>query len=314
MSTSTAGGQVQIGDAASASDAAGAAGREPAKSLTLRPGRPEDAPLVGRICYEAFRSIADRHNYPHDFPSAAVATGLLSGLLAHPGFYGVVAELDGRVIGSNFLDERSTIAGVGPITVDPTVQDRGVGRRLMEAVLERAATRQFAGVRLVQSAYHTRSLALYASLGFQVRGLLTCLQGPALGLTIPGRAVRPAAEADLERCNQLARAVHGFDRGGELLDAIRQGTATVVEHDGRITGYASALAFFGYAVGETDDDLKALIGAAASFAGPGFLLPAASPLLSWSLGQGLRIVQLMTLMSVGLYNEPAGSYLPSILF
>ena len=75
-----------------------------------------------------------------------------------PGFYSVVAELDGRVVGSNFLDERSAIAGVGPITVDPSVQDRGIGRRLMQAVLDRAAARRFAGVRLVQAAYHSRSL------------------------------------------------------------------------------------------------------------------------------------------------------------
>ena len=120
--------------------------------LTLRPGRPEDAPTCGQIGYEAFRSIADRHGYPGDFPSAEVATGLLGGLLAHPGFYSVVAELEGRIVGSNFLDERSVIAGVGPITVDPGVQDRRIGRQLMQAVLDRAAARQFAGVRLLQAA------------------------------------------------------------------------------------------------------------------------------------------------------------------
>jgi hypothetical protein len=43
-----------------------------------------------------------------------------------PGFYGVVAERDARIIGSNFLDERGTIAGIGPITVDPDVQNQGV--------------------------------------------------------------------------------------------------------------------------------------------------------------------------------------------
>ena len=282
-------------------------------ALYLRPGRPEDAPACGRICYEAFRSISGRHNFPADFPSAEVATGLLSGLLAHPGFYSVVAELDGRIVGSNFLDERSPIAGVGPITVDPGVQDRRIGRRLMQVVLDRAAARQFAGVRLLQSAYHTRSFALYASLGFQVRGEVACMQGPPLGATIPGRAVRPAGEADLESMNRVCRSVHGHDRGGEVLDAIRAGTATVVEHAGRITGYATAMAFFGHAVGETADDLKALIGAAPSFDGPGILVPADSPLLTWCLANGLRVVQLMTLMSLGLYNQPAGSYLPSVL-
>lgn len=282
--------------------------------LTLRAGTPADASELGRICYEAFAAISGKHNFPQDFPNAEVATGLTSFLLGHPGFYSVVAERDGRILGSNFLDERSPIAGVGPITVDPAAQDRGVGRRLMQDVLDRADSRGFAGVRLVQAAYHSRSLSLYVSLGFDVREPLANIQGPALGITIPGRAVRPARPSDLDGCNQLCRRVHGHDRGGELRDAIEAETATVVEHDGRITGYATSVSFFGHTVGETDDDVKALIGAAPSFDGPGFLMPARSPLLRWCLEQKLRVVQVLTLMSRGLYNEPAGSFLPSILY
>jgi hypothetical protein len=109
--------------------------------------------------------------------------------------------------------------------------------------------------------------------------------------------------------------VHGHDRGVELLDAIRQETASVVEHAGRITGYATMVGFFGHAVGETNEDLKALIGAAASFPGPGFLLPTRNgDLLRWCLGQGLRVVQPMTLMSMGLYNEPKGAFLASVVY
>jgi predicted N-acetyltransferase YhbS len=282
--------------------------------LTLRPATAGDEQMCGQICYEAFGAISRRHNFPADFPSSAVTVGLVAYLIAHPGVYGVVVERDGRVVGSNFLDERSSIAGVGPITVDPTIQDRGIGRRLMEAVLERAAARGFAGVRLVQAAYHARSLALYTKLGFQVREPLACMQGPPLGMAIPGRAVRPARDADLESCNRVCQAVHGHDRAGEMRDAIGAGTATVVEHAGRITGYATSLAFFGHAVGETEDDLKALIGSAPSFDGPGILVPARSPLFRWCLDNDLRTVQLMTLMSRGLYNEPAGAFLPSILF
>src|SRR5271155_1363273 len=108
-------------------------------SFTLREGRPEDAQSCGRICYEAFKSIADRHNFPPDFPNAEAGVGLVRMLLANRGFYGVVAELDGRVVGSNFMDERSAVAGVGPITVDVGVQNQNVGGRLMQHVLDRAA-------------------------------------------------------------------------------------------------------------------------------------------------------------------------------
>jgi predicted N-acetyltransferase YhbS len=240
---------------------------------TLRPGRSEDANTCGAICYEAFKAIASQHNFPPDFPSRQVAVELLSMLLSHPGFYAVVAEADGRIVGSNFLDERSTIAGVGPITVDPSVQNSGIGRRLMEALLDRAAQRRLPGVRLVQSAYHNRSLSLYAKLGFTIREPLALMQGTPLRATISGYAVRQATEGDLAACNRVCTQIHGHDRSGELLDAITHATATVVEHDGRITGYATAIGFFAHAVGESNEELKALIGAASAYMGPGFLLP-----------------------------------------
>ena len=284
-------------------------------NVTLRPGNAGDAERCGAICYEAFKTIAEQHNFPPDFSSPEVATGLMAGLLAHSGFYAIVAELDGRIVGSNFLDERSTVAGLGPITVDPAVQNRAVGRRLMQHVLERVTQRRFPGVRLIQSSYHNRSLSLYARLGFVVREPLATMQGAPLAMQIPGYNVRPASERDLEACSQVCVKVHGHDRRGEVHDAIKQGAATIVEHGGRITGYATPIAFFGHAVGETNDDLKALIGAAPTFPGPGFLLPTRNgDLFRWCLDNGLRVIQPMTLMTVGLYNEPAGAFLPSVLY
>jgi predicted N-acetyltransferase YhbS len=283
--------------------------------IKLRSGTPADAETCGRICYDAFKTISEAHGFAPDFPAPEVAIGLLTWMLAHPKFYSVIAEIDGQIVGSNFLDERNSIAGVGPITVDPTVQNRAIGRRLMDAVHQRAAEKNFAGVRLLQAGFHTRSLSLYAKLGYHVREHLACMQGNVLGVSIEGHVVRPAAEADLEDCNRLCREVHGHDRGGELQDAIAQGSSTVVEHAGRITGYATVIGFFGHAVGETNKDVKALIGAAKEFAGPGFLLPTRNgDLFRWCLSNGLRITQPMTLMSKGLYNEPAGAFLPSILY
>jgi predicted N-acetyltransferase YhbS len=284
-------------------------------SMVLRRCDPGDAEQIGEICYKAFKTISEEHNFPPDFPSAEVAISLLSDMIRHPNIYGVVAELDGRVVGSNFVDERSVIAGIGPITVDPAVQNRAVGRELMRHIQDRVKELRFSGVRLVQAAYHNRSLSLYAKLGFVAREPLSVMQGQPLGLRIAGHAVRTAVASDLDACNQVCFRVHGHHRGGELADAIKRGTATVVERNGRITGYATSIAFFGHAVGETNDDVKALIGAAPAFLGPGFLVPARNgELFRWCLEEGLRVVEPLTLMSVGLYNDPAGAYLPSILF
>lgn len=282
---------------------------------TFRSGTVDDAAACGAICYEAFKAIAEQHNFPPDFPSPAVAVGLLSMILTRPDVYSVVAETEGRVIGSNFLWEGDTIAGVGPITVTPLAQNGSVGRRLMEQVLERTQARRHVGVRLVQAAYHARSLSLYSKLGFQAREPLTVLQGPPLKLELPGYGARKATAHDLEACDELCKSMHGHDRHGEVAQAITDGSAMVVEHDGKITGYATNIGYFAHAVGRTNEDLKALIGAAPAFAGPGFLLPTRNAeLLRWCLAQGLRVVQPMTLMSRGLYQKPAGAFLPSVLY
>ncbi len=284
-------------------------------AVTIRRAKPDDVPACGQICYEAFYKINTDHNFPPDVPEPAHGVGLLTQMFSHPGFYCVVAEVDGRIAGSNCLDERDTIAGVGPITIDPGVQNRGVGRKLMDAVLDRARERNFAGVRLVQAAFHNRSLSLYTTLGFDVREPLSVMQGRAIKKTFEGFAVRKAQPSDVEACKQLALRVHGHHRGGELGDAIQQGTAMVVERHGRITGYTSSLAFFGHSVAETNPDLQAIIAAADGFGGPGILVPSRNAeLFRWCLGNGLRVVQPMTLMSLGLYNEPQGAFLPSILY
>jgi len=251
-----------------------------------------------------FQKLADDHNFARDFPSAEVATGLVSMLLANPRFYGIVAEENGRIVGSNFADHRSSIAGIGPISIDPEAQNQGIGRKLMEAAIDHFAATNVPGIRLVQAAYHNRSLCLYTKLGFQTREPLSGMQGPALNIKFPGYDVRSATEADIAACNLLCRRVHGFDRSVELREASGGRTAMVVEHLGRITGYAT----------ETNQDLKSLISAVSAFQGPGFLLPTRNhELFAWCLESGLKLVMQMTLMSIGLYNKPAGAWLPSIL-
>jgi hypothetical protein len=127
--------------------------------------------------------------------------------------------------------------------------------------------------------------------------------------------VRPAGAADFAVCNALCQRVHGHRRGGELNDAIKAGTALVVEHLGEITAYATDVGFFAHAVAENNQGLKALIGAATGFSEGGFLVPTRNgDLFRWCLQNNLRLVHQMTLMTIGLCNEPNGSYLPSVLY
>ena len=70
-------------------------------------------------------------------------------------------------------------------------------------------------------------------LGFRSREPISILQGKALNAKISGYDVRPATEADADACNRLCRQVHGHDRNGELIDAIRcvrRGRAQLLHH------------------------------------------------------------------------------------
>ena len=156
----------------------------------------------------------------------------------------------------------------------------------MQAVLDRTAERGAPGVRLLQSAFHNRSLSLYAKLGFDPREPISVMTGSPLRLVIDGFEVRVTQPADISACDRLCLRVHGHTRSGELSDAVKQGQAFVVERDGYITGYTTGFNYFGHSVAESNRDLQALIGAAQSLGGPASLSPHATPLCSagaWSM-------------------------------
>jgi GNAT superfamily N-acetyltransferase len=286
-----------------------------ATGLVVREATFEDSERCGRIFYDAFESIATRHNHPIEPPSREFTQFMVGQMIANSGFVGLIAERAGEVLGSAFVDERAPIAGIGPVTVDPAAQDAGVGRELMKAALHREHDRGAVGVRLVQTAYHYRSLALYTKLGFEVREALSVLQGTPPALSIPGLGVRPAHDQDLPSCNELCARIHGHDRGGELRDAINAGTAHVVERPEGICGYATGFGYAWHTVAETNESLIALLASAQTFMGLGILVPSRNAeLLRWCLTHGLKIVQQSTLMTIGLYNEPSGRWLPSIAY
>ncbi len=290
-------------------------GSDRATDLKLRPGRVEDAEPCGRICYEAFGLITSAHGFPHYFASEETVIKQMQASLSGTDVYSVVAEQNGQIVGSNFLRVNGPVGGVGPITVLPYKQNAKAGRRLMEDVITRAMDMDLKSLRLVQAAYHNRSLSLYTKLGFDVMEPLALMQGTSLNLRIEGYAVRTAGVDDIPLCNELHYRLHGYQRSKDLEAAVSEGMAFVVEHDARITGYASSIGFSGYAIGESNEELKALIAAAQSFAGPGFLLPTRnSQLFRWCLEHGLLVVEPANLMSMGMYKQPAGAFLPSILF
>lgn len=286
--------------------------------VNIRPITADDAENSARVIYTAFRGIADKHNFPYDFPSEESAIGMAQMAIGSPDIYGFVAEDEnGRFLGSNFLWEHDAIKGVGPITVDPDLQAKGVGRRLMEAVIARG--KGAPGIRLVQDAFNTASMSLYASLGFEVVEPLVIIWGNPTGEESSNVKVRPIEEKDYDESAELCRKVHGFDRKNELKQIARMFPSFVAERDHRIVAYATAPIMWqlNHAVAETTEDMQALLSGAAKQLGQplSFLLPTRqAELFRWCLSQKLRVVKPMTLMAMSEYQEPRGCFLPSVLY
>jgi predicted N-acetyltransferase YhbS len=286
-------------------------------NVTIRPAVAADTESCGRIMFEAFKGITDRHGFPPHFPSVEIAIRRAEVCIRHPSIFGVVAESDSRIIGSNFLDERDSIRGLGPVTVDPHVQVRGIGRRLMEAVLERA--RGAVGVRLVQDSFNMLSISLYASFGFEVKEPLLLMRGRPKAKLPLGIEVQPLKSEDLDECAELCRRVHGFVRLNELQEGLNTLSPLGVLREGHVKAYALALHMWSrnHAVADTEEDMKALLlGAAAMNSEPlSFLLPVRqASFFRWCLSEGFRAVMPTTLMTMGKYQNPDGCYFPSVLY
>jgi GNAT superfamily N-acetyltransferase len=288
----------------------------PAKTPTIRPILQTDVEAAARVAFAAHMALAARNGHPSEHPNLSFSTEMIAFKTKDPNAYGFVAERDNQLLGSIFLNvfPLTPIAAIGPLTVDRDCEGAGAGRLLLDRAMQEARTRNISRVRLVQSPSHLRSLALYTKAGFEVREPLVLVTG-GLPKTSVVRDVRKAGPDDIDRCEQLCARVHGFARVGEISAAVKRGAAMIALKDGSVSGYSTGLGFLSHAVGETSEDIKALIAAAPINEGPGFFVPVRDgELLRWLLSKGYCFVWQAMLMSYGAYQEPRGAFLPSIAY
>lgn len=286
-------------------------------SVIIREIKDSDKEIAGKFIYEAFKEIAEQHSFPLDFPSVEAGQGFAEMWIGHPDIYGVAAEENGEFVGSNFLTEYDEIRGVGPITVNPHLQSRGVGRKLMEAVIERG--KNAAGIRLLQDAFNTKSMSLYASLGFDVKEPVALMTGTPTGEVSKDVTVRPLTSEDLTEAAELHKRVHGFTRTGELSLCLQGFKPFVAVRDGKIRAYASTVSMWhlNHGVAETENDMRDLLtGASAQLnEAVSILLPTRQASFHrWALQSGLRMIKPMSLMAMGEYHKPNGTWFPSVLY
>src|SRR5215217_1496151 len=284
-------------------------------AIELVPAEPQHAKELGSICFEAFRDLHDRGCGTRDFPTEGIAQQVLEMLVQREDFYSVSALDNGRLVGSNFLSLMDPVAGVGPVTVDPSYQGQGLGRILMQDVIEYAQRNNIEQVRLMQDSFNTASLSLYASLGFDVKVPVAFMQ--AAPLAQADDSVRPIAEPDLPAVEELSERIYKNSRRNEVAAAARYGFAALLrERQGRITGYLLP-GILGHGVAETEEDALALVGEAARRLPPEiarFFCPLTeSSFYRGAMQANCRVIKVMNYMTLGGYEQPDEVWMPSVL-
>jgi GNAT superfamily N-acetyltransferase len=147
----------------------------PELEITVRPLQESDldaADKIMRLAFGTFIGLPDPTQFMGD------ADYVRTRWRANPkGAF--AAEAEGRIIGSNFATDWGSVGFFGPLTIDPDYWDRGVGKRLMEPIVnlfEKWGTKH-AG--LFTFSHSQKHVGLYQRFGFWPR-FLTMLMSKAV--------------------------------------------------------------------------------------------------------------------------------------
>jgi GNAT superfamily N-acetyltransferase len=157
------------------------------------------------------------------------------------------AEINNEVVGSNFAANWGSVGFFGPLTVRPDLWDRGVGKRLMEPIMECFYKWQTKHAGLFTFAQSQKHIGLYQKFGFYPRFLTANMSKP---VEPSGRASEwnklsdaPTSErtAILEACRELTDTIYeGLDVGYEICAVADQklGDTVLLWNDSKLTGLA----------------------------------------------------------------------------
>jgi ribosomal protein S18 acetylase RimI-like enzyme len=291
--------------------------------VVLRAAEPRDVERAGDVNFVAFYHAALLHGAPPVVTTPAESRRYVRYLLDFDPLGGVVAEEDDEVVGIGWLHPRGAVATIGPLAVEPRRQGRGIGRQLLERLLE-IAGRDVPQVRLVQESYNTVSLGLYLHTGFRVAASLLELELSAHAPVAPPHVpipltVRPAGSEDRARLVARDARVFGAQRPQSIDLYLRRGRVLVADEGGTFAGYAlgigfEALAFLGAASADDPGTLLLLLAALTSeLAARGHVVRTLVPagdhrLVEGLLGLGFRVFRACQYMVRGGGTAPPANY------
>lgn len=148
---------------------------------------------------------------------------------------GIVALRGSQVVGTALrTDYGPDVSTMNMIIVARSERGQGLGRKVMEAVMERSADQE---LRLIAT---KEGLPLYEKLGFQAEGDILQCQGNIAAVGPPVSEVYSASDADLNDIIQLDTLYTAADRSGLLQWLAQNAKLAVMRVDGgEITSYAA---------------------------------------------------------------------------
>jgi ribosomal protein S18 acetylase RimI-like enzyme len=214
------------------------------EAIALTAFRPDH--LAGAV------QLSQQAGWPHRLEDWQMALALSEGRAA-------VSSLDNRVVGTVLMTPYGEDAAtINMVIVDQAARGRGLGRKLMDAVLSLAGDRS---LRLIAT---ESGLPLYEKLGFRGDGTVVQHQGHVARSVAAPAGVRSARSDDIPAIMELDREAYGADRGQLMSHLANVGSLAVLERAGRASGFAALRRFgrgelIGPVVAADIDDAKALI-------------------------------------------------------
>src|ERR1044071_3591220 len=133
------------------------------------------------------------------------------------------AEAAGEVIGSNFATNWGSVGFFGPLTIRPDFWNRGIGKRLMEPIMEGFDKWETRHAGLFTFPHSQKHIGLYQRFGFWPRFLTAIMSKPVEQIRSASRWTRFSAVPDAERdsvltaCREVTDAIYeGLDVTSEI--------------------------------------------------------------------------------------------------